>query len=87
MLTANEQRCEGLTLDACHNAIRDTFAGTCGRMDIRWLWSRGEMHRFRVNWWRLSPSGAEYQIDRSEFVSIDAGRGLEVSHQLTAQAA
>ena len=70
MLTANEQRCEGLTLDACHNAIRDAFAGTCGRMDIRWLWSRGDTHRFRVNWWRLSPSGADPTCSKTR----DSGR-------------
>ena len=87
MLTATEQRCEGMTLDACHNAIRDKFAGTCGRIDIRWLWSRGDTHRFRVNWWRMSPSGAEHQIDRSEFVSVDAGSELEVIHPLAAHAA
>ena len=87
MLTAHEERCEGLTLDACHNAIREAFAGTCGRMDIRWLWSRGDTHRFRVNWWRLSANGAQHCIDRSEFVTVDAARGLEVSRQLTTQAA
>ncbi len=87
MLTAEKQRCEGLTLDACHNAIRDAFAGTRGRIDFRWLWSRGNTHHFRVNWWRLSESGSQYHIGRSEFVSVDAERDLAVSHPLAAQAA
>ena len=87
MLTVNAQKCEGLTLDACEASIREAFAGTCGRIDIRWLWSRGDIHRFRVNWWRLSPDGSEHCIERSEFVTIDMARNLVMSRQLQAQAA
>ena len=87
VLTANAQKCEGLTLDACEAFIREAFAGTCGRIDIHWLWSRGDMHRFRVNWWRLSPSGSEHRIARSEFVTVDMTRDCVVNPQLHAQAA
>ena len=71
MLTATEQSCEGLTLDACRFASSERFAGTCGWMDVRWLWSRGPAHHFRVNGWRISPDGSERRIERSEFVTVD----------------
>ena len=87
MLTANAQKCEGSTLDACEASIREAFAGTCGRIDIHWLWSRGDMHRFRVNWWRLSPSGSENRIERSEFVTVDTARDCVTSRQLQTQTA
>ncbi len=87
MLAVDAQKCEGLTLDACEASIRESFAGTCGRIDIRWLWSRGDMHRFRVNWWRLSPSGSEHRIERSEFVTVDMAHERVMSSQLQAQAA
>jgi hypothetical protein len=45
------------------------------------------MHRFRVNWWRLSASGSEHRIERSEFVTVDMARDLVMSRQLQAQAA
>lgn len=78
MLTATANTCEGTTLDACQSAIRDAFAGAPGRVDIRHLWTRGETHNFRVNWWRLRPDSSEYHIARSEFVTVDMMAGFAV---------
>ena len=87
MLTANTQRCEGTTLTACESAIRDAFAGTPGRMDIRHLWTRGETHNFRVNWWRLRPDSTDHHIAQSEFVTVDMVDGFAVARPPLAKSA
>jgi hypothetical protein len=87
MLTVSQQTCEGWTLDACEAAIREAFAGTCGRMDIRRLWSRDQTHNFRVNWWRLKSDSTEHHIDRSEFVTVDVVDGAAVMRRPLAKSA
>ena len=87
MLTAMTQDRETVDLAVCEVAIRKSFAGTCGRIDLRLLWSRGDLHHFRVNWWRLSASGCEHRIEHSEFVAVDGATGVVASRDLSAQAA
>lgn len=88
MLTATNLSCDDATLSVREAAIVEAFAGTCGRIDIRWLWSRSDVHYFRVNWWRLRPDQPElHYIARSEFVAVDGAGGVRVPRQPSAYAA
>lgn len=45
-------------------AIKKAFKGVPGRIDARFLWTGGGVHRFRVNCWN------EVMITHSEFVHV-----------------
>ena len=69
-------------------AIERAFRGTPGRMDARLLWSRGNRHYFRVNWWCWSSERFERCIGHSAFVVVIENRdGLRVEDHTHDQAA
>jgi hypothetical protein len=70
---------DALVVQECRRAISARYFDVSGRMDIRRLWSRGCVHRFRVNWWKLRGAGFEQFIWRSAFVVVEETRaGFEV---------
>jgi len=82
-----EQRVVGVLKECCW-AISAEYFDVVGRMDTRWLWSRGHVHYFRVNWWRLRPTGFEQYIWRSAFVTVqETGGRLTVQEQTASLAA
>ncbi len=69
-------------------AIERHFRGIPGRLDARLLWSRGNRHYFRVNWWRWSSERFERCIGHSAFVVVTETRdGLVVQDRTRDQAA
>jgi hypothetical protein len=87
MLTATNLSCDDAVFSVREAAIVEAFAGTCGHIDIRWLWCRSDMHYFRVNWWRLRPNGLEQYIARSEFVAVDKEGVVRMQRPPSAHAA
>ena len=90
--TTTEQAVEGErqvvgVLKECRWAISAEYFDVVGRMDARWLWSQGAVHYFRVNWWRLRPTGFEQYIWRSAFVAVEETGGRLTVHEQTASLA
>ncbi len=50
--------------------IAAAFFENEARLDIRHLWTRGEVSLFRVNWWTTTHSGGP-RIFRSAFVAVE----------------
>ena len=58
-------------------AIKNAFKNTKGRIDPRYLWTAGGVHRFRVNFW------SEVMIIHSEFIHvIEENKELTISRNL-----
>lgn len=59
--------------DDLKEAVLNAFREVSGRVDAKYLWTDGGMHRFRVNIW------VESTIQKSEFVRvIEEGKKLTV---------
>ena len=52
------------TKDELIEAVKKAFKGTTSRIDPRYLWTDGGVHRFRVNCW------SDATIQHSEFVHV-----------------
>lgn len=64
------------------DVIAAAFPQNTGTVDARFLWSRGTVHYFRVNWWRKDLLSGELRIEKSAFVAVaDTREGLIVDRQ------
>lgn len=50
--------------------IASAFFENEARLDIRHLWTKGDVSMFRVNWWTTTHAG-EPRIFRSAFVAVE----------------
>jgi hypothetical protein len=57
-------------MQQCRRAIASAFYENEGRLDIRHLWTKGDVSMFRVNWWTNTHAGAP-RIYRSAFVAVE----------------
>ena len=57
-------------------ALAKHFVELPERMDVRYLWSSGQTHYFRVNWWRTNADQLTQSVRRSEFVAIEEDEEL-----------
>jgi hypothetical protein len=78
---------EMIPLVSYRRAIADAYYEAEERLDVRFLWTRGPVSFFRVNWWRATANGTN-EIMRSAFVSVErADEGLQVRDLSTSKAA
>lgn len=63
-------------------AIAAAFFEYRDRLDIRYLWTRGTISTFRVNWWTL-PMNGQAGIRRSAFVQVERTDAGLVVHDNT----
>lgn len=67
------------------SAIAAAYVEDIHSVDIRHLWSAGDVAYFRVNWWR---DGCEPRVRRSAFVAVEyTGDGYRVVDMTTRRAA
>lgn len=59
-----------LPLEECRRAIADLFYDDGRRLDVRRLWTRGDVSTFRVNWWSTDLASGDARIRRSVFVAV-----------------
>lgn len=82
-----EREWESIPLVSYRRAIAAAYYEAEERLDVRFLWTRGPVSFFRVNWWRLGVSGAS-EITRSAFVSVErSDEGLRVRDMTASKAA
>lgn len=66
------------------SAIAAMYFEDARDLDVRYLWTRGHLSYFRVNWWNESALGAA-RVRRSAFVVVecqsDAYRIVDVTHR------
>jgi hypothetical protein len=75
-----------LRLTQMRSAIAALLFESPQRLDIRYLWTHGRGHFFRVNWWSASVAGGT-RVVRSVFLRVEAlGDGWRVQ-ELTARGA
>jgi hypothetical protein len=53
-----------------HEVVAREYAGVAGRMEIKPLWSRDNVHYVRVNWWLPDPVMGN-RVSRSAFVAVE----------------
>lgn len=79
MIAELEAEFERLTSGNYHAVIAAAFSHIRGRMDVKHLWTRGDVSYFRVNWWRHDWVAGEERVALSEFVAVEATEaGLSV---------
>jgi hypothetical protein len=66
------------------SAIAAMYFEDARDLDVRHLWTRGDLNYFRVNWWHESAAGAA-RVRRSAFVVVECQatgyRIVDVTHR------
>lgn len=62
---------EYMPIDEYREAIAAAYFELPERLDVRYLWTKGPLSLFRVNWWHSDSATGESYIRRSEFVAVE----------------